>query len=105
MDNVTFDAAQAHSGPSGAPRRVLVIGGGPAAHRFTEAMQARSTPGHGRELLVLGDEDHLPYDRVALSRRLVDSEDLTLGDRALWETPGVTYRGGSRVDSVDTAGR
>ncbi|TFC00621.1 MULTISPECIES: nitrite reductase large subunit NirB [unclassified Cryobacterium] len=105
MDNVTFDAAQAHSGPSGAPRRVVVIGGGPAAHRFTEAMQARSTPGHGRELLVLGDEDHLPYDRVALSRRLVDSEDLTLGDRALWETPGVTYRGGSRVDSVDPTGR
>ena len=33
------------------------------------------------QVTVVGDEVHLPYDRVALSRRLVDSEDLTLGDR------------------------
>jgi len=38
MDNVTFDAAGADSRPSGALRRIVVIGGGPAAHRFTEAM-------------------------------------------------------------------
>ncbi|TFB86434.1 nitrite reductase large subunit [Cryobacterium algoricola] len=105
MDNVTFDAAGAAPRPSGVPRRIVVIGGGPAAHRFAEAMQARSTPGEDSELLVLGDERHLPYDRVALSRRLVDSEDLTLGDRALWEAPGIAYRGGSRVDSIDPAGR
>ncbi|MCI4659821.1 nitrite reductase large subunit NirB [Cryobacterium zhongshanensis] len=105
MDNVTFDAAGAATRPSGVPRRIVVIGGGPAAHRFAEAMQARSKPGEDSELLVLGDERHLPYDRVALSRRLVDSEDLTLGDRALWEAPGIAYRGGSRVDSIDPAGR
>ena len=34
MDNVTPAPDS-----SGTPRRVLVIGGGPAAHRFTEAME------------------------------------------------------------------
>ena len=37
MDNVTFDAAGASSRPPGAPRRIVVIGGGPASHRFTLA--------------------------------------------------------------------
>ncbi|TFC92783.1 MULTISPECIES: nitrite reductase large subunit NirB [Cryobacterium] len=93
---------------SDAPRRVVVIGGGPAAHRFTEAMQARTLQvpaGHGANhaVTVLGEEDHLPYDRVALSRRLVESEDLTLGDPALWAAPGIRYRGGSRVVAIDPA--
>ncbi len=102
MDPVTSTTAE--SGVAGA-RHVVVIGGGPAAHRFAEAMHARSTqatdaagPTH---VTVVGEEPHLPYDRVALSRRLVDAEDLTLGDPALWESPGIRYRGGSRAVGLD----
>ncbi|HAM27227.1 MAG TPA: hypothetical protein DCP11_11175, partial [Microbacteriaceae bacterium] len=71
-------------------RRVVVIGGGPAAHRFSEAMHARSVLTGATatrfSVTVIGEEEHLPYDRVALSRRLVGSEDLTLGDRTLWDS-------------------
>src|SRR6187549_3455518 len=103
MDNVT--PAPDHSGT---PRRVVVIGGGPAAHRFTEAMAARATAAAGstagsvaHTVTVFGEEPHLPYDRVALSRRLVDSEDLTLGDTALWESETIRYRSGSKVVGLD----
>ena len=85
------------------PRHVVVIGGGPAAHRFAEAMHARATG--SIEVTVIGDETHLPYDRVALSRRLVDSEDLTLGDRAMWDAGAVRYLGGAPVTSINTDAR
>ncbi|TXN30066.1 nitrite reductase large subunit NirB [Lacisediminihabitans profunda] len=86
-------------------RHVVVIGGGPAAHRFTEAMAARSAANPGFVVTVLGEEPHLPYDRVALSRRLVDSEDLTLGDRTLWDAPGIRYRPARRATAIDPAAR
>ena len=94
--------ATAESG-EGASRRIVVIGGGPAAHRFAEAMHARSTG--SMRVTVVGDEVHLPYDRVALSRRLADSEDLTLGDRAMWDADDVQYLGGIAVIAVDAVTR
>ncbi|MDD9205309.1 hypothetical protein PU560_02365, partial [Georgenia sp. 10Sc9-8] len=71
-----------------ATHRVVVIGGGPAAHRFVEAMCTRDTT--GTSITVLADEPHLPYDRVALSKALTGDVDLTLGDRGLWDHPAVT---------------
>ncbi len=85
------------------PRQVVVIGGGPAAHRFAEAMHARSTG--ATQVTVIGDEVHLPYDRVALSRRLLDSDDLTLGDRAMWGADGLHYVGGQPAAAIDPAAR
>ena len=51
-----------------APRtrpHVVVVGGGPAAQRFTEALIARDP---GLELTVVTEEPVAPYDRVALSQ-------------------------------------
>ncbi|MFD3443536.1 nitrite reductase large subunit NirB [Microbacteriaceae bacterium 4G12] len=86
------------------PRTVVVVGGGPAAHRLVEALSARAEPGRVR-IVVLAEEAHRPYDRVALSRRLyAEDEDLTLAP-ALWEHPDVTLRLGERAVSVDPAAR
>ena len=87
-----------------APRRVVVIGGGPAAHRLAESITARAQPG-AIDLTVVGEEPHLPYDRVALSRRLLDAEDLTLGAGALWAEDGPTYRAGTRAIALDAHAR
>ncbi|MEN2743028.1 nitrite reductase large subunit NirB [Sinomonas halotolerans] len=91
------------------PRRVVVIGGGPAAHRFVDAMTARALEGPGGagrfEVTVLTEEAHLPYDRVALSKALLGDVDLTLGDAALWEAPGVDLRTGTRAVRIDTGAR
>ncbi|WP_353808201.1 nitrite reductase large subunit NirB [Agromyces sp. SYSU T00194] len=90
-----------------ATRHVVVVGGGPAAHRFTEALGARlDAAAPELRITVLAEEVHRPYDRVALSKRLDDGGvDLTLGDADFWERPGVTLRTGSPVTAIDTDAR
>ncbi|WP_026553876.1 nitrite reductase large subunit NirB [Arthrobacter sp. 35W] len=85
------------------PQTVLVVGGGPAAHRFAEAMHARGLQQF--RVTVLAEEPHLPYDRVALSRALVADVDLTLGQADMWEHPALTLHTGARATSVDTEAR
>lgn len=93
--------------PRGAqPRHVVVVGGGPAAHRFVDALVARhSTAGvEPVTVTVVGEEPRLPYDRVALSKRLVDAEDLTL-TASVWEARGVRYLTATRATAIDREAR
>jgi len=86
------------------PRRVVVIGGGPAAHRFTDAMVNRGL--EGWQLTVLTEEAHLPYDRVALSKALTETDvDLTLGDASMWEHKAVELKTGERAVRIDPVAR
>ena len=87
----------------GTPRRVVVVGGGPAAHRFVDAMAARGL--EGLEVTALTEEAHLPYDRVALSKALLGDVDLTLGEASMWDAAGVDLRLGSKAVRIDTAAR
>ena len=82
------------------PRRIVVAGGGPAAHRFADAMHARGLDGW--EVTVLTEEAHLPYDRVALSKALTDTGvDLTLGTATMWDHGSLTLKTGERVVKID----
>src|SRR6187200_3233567 len=63
------------------PTRVVIIGGGPAAHRLVDAIRSRDA-GDGIHVTVIMEERHAPYDRVALSKRLGTDHDLTL--ESLW---------------------
>ncbi|WP_285243665.1 nitrite reductase large subunit NirB [Pseudarthrobacter sp. fls2-241-R2A-127] len=82
------------------PRRIVVAGGGPAAHRFADAMHARGLDGW--EVTVLTEEAHLPYDRVALSKALTDTGvDLTLGTATMWEHGSLTLKTGERVVKIN----
>ncbi|MCX6497795.1 MAG: nitrite reductase large subunit NirB [Arthrobacter sp.] len=86
------------------PRRVVVAGGGPAAHRFADAMHSRGLDGW--QLTVLTEEAHLPYDRVALSKALTDTgTDLTLGNPSMWDHHAITLRTGERVTGIDTGAK
>ncbi|MFC5040326.1 nitrite reductase large subunit NirB [Ornithinimicrobium kibberense] len=91
-----------------APRRhVVVVGGGPAAHRLTEALVARleAAPDPGAlRVTVVSEEPHRPYDRVALSRRLDGPADLTLAPH-VWDHPAVTLRTGASATALDPAAR
>src|SRR3712207_3971525 len=81
---------------TGTPRRIVVAGGGPAAHRFADAMHARGLDGW--HVTVLTEEVHLPYDRVALSKALTDTNvDLTLGSASMWDHEALTLKTGERV--------
>lgn len=85
-------------------RRILVIGGGPAAHRFVQSMLKR---GLGQDTItVLSEEQWTPYDRVALEKLFVDAErDLTLGDPQMWQAPGIELRSGQRAAELDVKAR
>ncbi len=86
------------------PRRIVVAGGGPAAHRFADAMHARGL--EGWHVTVLTEEAHLPYDRVALSKALTDSDvDLTLGKASMWDHDALDLKTGERVIKINHAGK
>lgn len=83
-------------------RRIVVVGGGPAAHRFVEAMASRGLADW--HITVLTEEIHHPYDRVALSQALTDIDvNLTLGELSLWDHPSVTLVRGAEVAGIDPA--
>ncbi|MDP9693506.1 UNVERIFIED_ORG: nitrite reductase (NADH) large subunit [Arthrobacter globiformis] len=85
---------------SSTPRRIVVAGGGPAAHRFADAMHARGL--EGWHVTVLTEEAHLPYDRVALSKALTDMDyDLTLGEAAMWDHASMDLKTGERVVKIN----
>ena len=85
--------------PPSLAREIVVIGGGPAAHRLVDALHSRDPEGSLR-VTVFAEEPHLPYDRVALSKRLDGVTDLTLGQTALWDSEHVTLRTGEAVASI-----
>ncbi|TFD60584.1 nitrite reductase large subunit [Cryobacterium sp. Hh7] len=82
------------------PRRVIVIGGGPAAHRLTDALHSRDTE-HTLSIVVLAEENHRPYDRVALSQRLAGMIDLTLEPTAPWDSERIALRINERATRID----
>ncbi|MFP3675460.1 hypothetical protein SB724_21840, partial [Bacillus sp. SIMBA_031] len=76
------------------------VGGGPAAHRFVDAMYTRGLDGW--QVTVLTEEAHLPYDRVALSRALTEADvDLTLGEASMWDHDALTLVTGERAVRID----
>ncbi|KNC18740.1 nitrite reductase [Arthrobacter sp. RIT-PI-e] len=95
-------AGQDHEEPEGG-RSVVVIGGGPAAHRLVEALWRRGTD--GLRITALTEETHAPYDRVALSRALIGDVDLSLGEALMWREPAIRLVTGERAVTLDLAHR
>ena len=86
-------------------RDVVVVGGGPAAHRLADSLHARDG-GATLRVTVVGEELHAPYDRVALSTRLADvATDLTLMPTSMWHEGSVRLLTGERVVAVDRDAR
>lgn len=60
----------------------------------------------GWQLTVLTEEAHLPYDRVALSKALTETDvDLTLGDASMWDHQAVELKTGERAVRIDPVAR
>ncbi|MGO4588808.1 nitrite reductase large subunit NirB [Paenarthrobacter sp. 2TAF44] len=93
-----------HTSSTENPRRIVVVGGGPAAHRFADAMYNRGL--EGWQVTVLTEEAHLPYDRVALSKALTEMDvDLTLGEASMWDHEALTLKTGERAVKIDVAAK
>ncbi|OUM40035.1 nitrite reductase large subunit NirB [Arthrobacter sedimenti] len=93
----------AEGAPAAPERRIVVVGGGPAAHRFVEALWRRGTD--GLSVTVLTEEAHPPYDRVALSSALTGDVDLSLGEQLMWREPAIRLVTGERAVRLDLAAR
>lgn len=92
-----IESTQEHSGG----RDVVIIGGGPAAHRLADSLHARDA-GRALRVTVVGEELHHPYDRVALSTRLADgAADLTLQPSSMWDDDHIRLVTGERVVAID----
>ncbi|KAA9393754.1 nitrite reductase (NAD(P)H) [Kocuria coralli] len=89
-----------HTPAPGTGREILVIGGGPAAHRLVQKLIQRGL-GEDR-VTVLAEEPWSPYDRVALETLFNDPyRDLSLGGPEFWEHPQVTLHTDMRASDLD----
>lgn len=81
--------------------RIVVAGAGMVAHRFVEQLIARA-PQDGWTLTVVGDEGHLPYDRVHLSEFFDGRSPEALAmNPSVWDDPRVELVADDRVEAID----
>ncbi|WP_245155153.1 FAD-dependent oxidoreductase [Nocardioides sp. 1609] len=85
------------------PARIVVVGAGMAAVRLVEGLV-----GSGHRVTLVGDEPHLPYNRILLSAVLEGTHTagaLTLRSRRWYADDDVDLRLGTRVLAVERAER
>jgi len=83
--------------------RVVVVGGGHAGATLAALLRQGR---HRGEIVVIGDEVDLPYQRPPLSKKLVEGElEQWLRPAPFYAEQGITLRLGERVSWIDLAGR
>ncbi|SUE15001.1 ferredoxin--NAD(+) reductase [Rhodococcus gordoniae] len=88
----------------GTPERVVVVGAGLAAVRTAEELRRA---GYEGDVVLVGDETHLPYDRPPLSKEVLrgDRDDTTLRPSEFFDENRIELQLGAAARSVDTAAR
>ncbi|MFB3905278.1 MAG: NAD(P)/FAD-dependent oxidoreductase [Acidobacteriota bacterium] len=84
----------------------LIIGGGLAGASAVEGIREHDQSG---SITIVGAENHLPYDRPPLSKKLwfgkAEVKDIFLHDEAFYDGNGVTLLTGRRVVALDLKNR
>ncbi len=86
--------------------KLVVVGAGMAAARFVEELTNRAPNRY--DILVIGEEPRLAYNRVLLSSVLAGDlsvDDIELKPRRWWQAAGVAALSGCRVARIDPAAR
>ena len=86
--------------------KLVVVGAGMAATRFVEELTSRAPNRY--DILVIGDEPRLAYNRVLLSSVLAGDlsvDDIELKPRQWWRAAGVGALSGCKVVEIDAAAR
>ncbi|NYG53959.1 nitrite reductase large subunit NirB [Nocardioides perillae] len=92
--------------PAAGRRRLVVAGHGMVGHRLVQAAVERGlTATH--DLVVVGEEPRVAYDRVALTSYFgrASADELSLLPTGAYDDPAVTLLTGSTVTAVDRAAR
>lgn len=84
------------------PGTVVIVGAGLAGARCAETLRSEGFEG---EVVLVGDEQHAPYERPALSKEFLagtkNLEGLALRPASFWPEQGIDLRLGRRVLAVD----
>lgn len=86
--------------------KLVVVGAGMAAARFVEELTNRAPNRY--DILVIGEEPRLAYNRVLLSSVLAGDlsvDDIELKPRRWWQAAGVAALSGVKVTQIDPAAR
>jgi NADPH-dependent 2,4-dienoyl-CoA reductase/sulfur reductase-like enzyme len=80
---------------------IVIVGGGLAAARTAEQLRRSEYTG---PITIVGDEDHLPYDRPPLSKEVLraETDDVTLKPAEFYDENAITVLLGKAARSVDT---
>ena len=86
------------------PERIVIVGGGLAGAKGAEALREKGFAG---ALTLVGDEEHLPYERPPLSKGYlagsVPFEEAVVHDAGWYREHDVDLRLGARVSAIDPA--
>lgn len=81
---------------------IVIVGGGHAAGQAAASLRQENYEG---EVLVIGDEPHIPYQRPPLSKQYLSGEygldRVHLRPARFYESKAIDIRSGVRVDSID----
>ncbi|MBB5914541.1 NADPH-dependent 2,4-dienoyl-CoA reductase/sulfur reductase-like enzyme [Nocardia transvalensis] len=85
-------------------RPIVIVGAGLAGLRTAEELRR---DGYSGELVLVGDEPRLPYDRPPLSKQFVrgETDDTTLRPAEFFTEKDIRLRLGAAATGVDTAAR
>ena len=86
--------------------RFVIIGAGPAGMRAAEVLRQKSPDA---DILLIGDEPHLPYDRPPLSKAFLveglDPARLWLKPESFYAEQGIGLKLGAAARRIDRAGK
>ncbi|EME21173.1 NAD(P)/FAD-dependent oxidoreductase [Rhodococcus triatomae] len=84
--------------------RIVIVGAGLAGVRTCEELRRA---GHDGEIVLVGEEQHLPYDRPPLSKDVVrgETDDVTLKPAEYYEELRVELRLGAAATALDPTAR
>jgi len=86
--------------------RHVIVGGGLAGAKAAEALRAE---GHEGEIVLIGAEDELPYERPPLSKDYLRGEssrgDARVHPESFYEENSIELRTATNVNAIDPAGR
>ena len=85
---------------------IVIVGGGHAAGQAAASLRQES---YGGEIVVIGDEPHIPYQRPPLSKQYLSGEygidRVHLRPAKFYETKGIAVHSGVRVEEIDPDAR
>lgn len=84
---------------------VVIVGAG---HAGVQAAASLREEGHDGPVILIGDENELPYHKPPLSKTFIkdaEAKPQPLRGEAFYTGSAIDFRPGIRIDSIDTAGR